>query len=62
MINPTKSKRGGARAGAGRKAAGRTVLSSSISLPPDVWVTLDALRGDLTRSGWVAARIKEANQ
>jgi hypothetical protein len=53
-------KRGGARAGAGRKATGRTVKTSSINLPPELWVTLDALRGEATRSAWIAAKIKNA--
>lgn len=56
-----KQTRGGARKGAGRKpgsGAGRTVITSSVSLPPDLWDKLDAIRGELTRSAWVAAKIK----
>jgi hypothetical protein len=55
--------RGGARKGAGRKpgsGTGRTVKTSSINLPPELWVILDALRGEATRSAWIAAKIKEA--
>jgi hypothetical protein len=61
MTTPITAKRGGARAGSGRKATGRTVTTSSINLPPELWVILDALRGDLTRSAWVAGKIKEAS-
>ena len=55
--------RGGAREGAGRKpgsGAGRTVTTSSINLPPELWDKLDALRGELTRSAWIATKIKNA--
>ena len=55
--------RGGARKGAGRKpgtGTGRTVTTSSINLPPELWEKLDALRGELTRSAWIAAKIKNA--
>jgi hypothetical protein len=55
--------RGGARKGAGRKpgtGTGRTVTTSSINLPPELWDMLDALRGELTRSAWIAAKIKNA--
>jgi len=58
-----KPKRGGARKGAGRKpgvGTGRTVTTSSINLPPELWDRLDALRGELTRSAWIAAKIKNA--
>jgi hypothetical protein len=55
--------RGGARKGAGRKAGsgtGRTVVTSSVNLPPELWAKLDALRGESTRSDWIAAKIKNA--
>lgn len=58
-----KPSRGGKREGAGRKAGsgtGRTVTTSSINLPPELWDKLDALRGELTRSAWIAAKIKNA--
>lgn len=58
-----KATKGGKREGAGRKPGsshGRTVTTSSISLPPDLWDKLDALRGELTRSAWIAAKIKNA--
>jgi hypothetical protein len=29
-------------------------------LPPELWDKLDALRGELTRSAWIAAKIKNA--
>jgi hypothetical protein len=60
-----KPTRGGAREGAGRKAgsgAGRTVTTSSINLPPELWDKLDAIRGDATRSAWIAAKIKAARR
>ena len=53
-----KPTRGGPREGAGRKPTGRTVTTSSINLPPELWDRLDALRGELTRSAWIAAKIK----
>ena len=55
--------RGGKREGAGRppgSGTGRTVTTSSINLPPELWDKLDALRGELTRSAWIAAKIKNA--
>jgi hypothetical protein len=60
MKQPTQ---GGARKGAGRPPGtgkGRTVTTSSINLPPALWARLDALRGDLTRSAWIAGKIKSA--
>jgi hypothetical protein len=53
--------RGGKRKGAGRpkgSGTGRKVKSSSINLPPELWDRLDALRGELTRSAWIAAKIR----
>ena len=58
-----KTTRGGKREGAGRPSGsgqGRTVTTSSINLPPELWSRLDALRGELTRSAWIAAKIKNA--
>jgi hypothetical protein len=55
--------RGGKREGAGRKPGsgkGRTVTSSSITLLPELWDKLDELRGEATRSAWIAAKIKNA--
>jgi len=54
---------GGKRTGSGRKPGrgkGRTVTSSSITLTPALWAKLDALRGDQTRSRWIAGRIEDA--
>jgi len=56
-----KPTRGGARKGAGRKLGsgmGRTVTTSSITLLPELWERLDTLRGEITRSAWIAAKIK----
>ena len=52
--------RGGSRPGSGRKPTGRTGTTSSISMPPAVWTMLDAIRGELTRSAWIAGKIKNA--
>ena len=55
------SSRGGKREGAGRPpgtGTGRKVTTSSINLPPALWDKLDSLRGELTRSAWIAAKIK----
>jgi hypothetical protein len=60
-----KPTRGGAREGAGRKAgsgAGRKVITSSINLPPELWDKLDAIRGEATRSSWIATKIKAARR
>ena len=57
--------RGGKRPGAGRKlgsGTGRKVRSSSITLLPALWAKLDALRGDQTRSSWIAQRVAAARQ
>lgn len=54
---------GGKRKGAGRpkgSGKGRTVVTSSINLKPEIWAKLDKLRGDLSRSAWISERIKRA--
>ena len=53
---------GGVRKGAGRKPTGRTVKTGSINLPPKLWAKLDELRGEKTRSGWIAEKIKRARK
>ncbi len=50
--------RGGARPGAGRPATGRTVRPVQLHLPPDVVATIDAARGDLSRSQWVSQVVR----
>jgi len=58
-----KTTRGGKRPGAGRplgSAKGRTVESSSISMTPALWIKLDTLRRDKTRSKWIAERVAKA--
>jgi len=57
-----KPTRGGKRAGAGRKLGsghGRTVISSSITLPPDLWAKLDRLRRDQSRSAFLAGKLRK---
>lgn len=52
---------GGKRAKAGRpkgSGKGRQVKTSSISLTPEEWARLDAVRGELSRSRWVASKLK----
>ena len=52
---------GGKRKGAGRpkgSGKGRTVKTSSINLTPALWAKLDELRGDKSRSEWIAEEIK----
>jgi hypothetical protein len=61
-MNKKNTTRGGPREWAGRKPTGRTVTTSSISLAPELWDRLDALRGELTRSAWIAAMIDNAQK
>ena len=51
-----ENQHGGARAGAGRKpiTPGEKVVSGTISMPKDAWESLDAARGDESRSGFLA--------
>ena len=58
-----KPTRGGTREGAGRKpgsGTGRNASSASITLLDRQWERLDAIRGELTRSAWIAGRIDRA--
>ena len=53
-------KRGGKRAGAGRKPGsgkGRTVITRSVSMPPTTWDRLDTIRGEQSRGQWIAERV-----
>ena len=62
-MTTTKPTHGGHRPGSGRKpgsGTGRTVTTSSINLTPAMWDKLDAIRGDSSRSAWIAERIKKA--
>jgi hypothetical protein len=49
--------RGGAREGAGRKPTGKTTVTRSVSMPPDVWQRIDALRGSMSRGKFIAGLI-----
>ena len=58
-----KPPHGGPRKGSGRKPGsgkGRTVQSRTITLKGPLWTRLDHLRGDMTRSAWIAAQINKA--
>jgi len=60
MTKKMNKQHGGARKGAGRpkgSGKGRTVKTSSINLPPAVWDKLDAIRGGLSRSKYIAETI-----
>jgi hypothetical protein len=57
------SNHGGARKGSGRKPGsgkGRAVQTASISMAPELWVKADALRGEKSRSAWIAERVSKA--
>ena len=59
-MTANKPTHGGHRPGSGRKpgsGTGRTVTTSSINLPPVLWDKLDAIRGQQTRSAWIAEKI-----
>jgi hypothetical protein len=52
--------RGGKRPGAGRKPRKDAVVTSSISMRPEEWRKLDAVRVPLSRSEWLRRRVQEA--
>ena len=55
--------RGGKRPGSGRpkgSGKGRVAKSGSITLIPELWAKLDAIKGGKTRSGWIAAKVRNA--
>jgi hypothetical protein len=59
----TTDPRGGKRKGAGRKpgsGAGRKVETASISMPPELWEKADGLRGEKSRSAWIADKVRKA--
>jgi len=41
---------------------GRTVKTSSISLTDARWSKLDRIKGDKTRSGWIAGKIDSTKE
>jgi len=53
-----KVKRGGKREGSGRKPKESAVITSSITLPPELWERLDALRGDQSRGAFLAEKLR----
>lgn len=48
-----KPTHGGARKGAGRKKTGRTAVTRSVSMPPDVWQAIDKERGEIPRGEFI---------
>jgi hypothetical protein len=52
-----KPTRGGSRPNAGRKPTGKTTVTRSVSMPPDVWQRIDALRGSMSRGKFIAGLI-----
>lgn len=57
-----KPPHGGKRPNSGRKPGsgkGRIAISSSITLPPELWEKLDDLRGDDSRSAFLAGKIRK---
>ena len=54
------TKRGGKREGAGRPKTGRSVVTRSVSMEPETWDKLDAIREDQSRGQWIAARVRRA--
>lgn len=57
MTRAPKSRRGGARPGAGRPPTGRTVRPVQFHLSPETVATIDAQRGPLSRSQWVTLAV-----
>lgn len=58
-----KPARGGKRKGAGRKPGsgkGRAAQTASISMAPELWEKAEKLRGDKTRSAWIAEKVKKS--
>jgi len=51
------TKHGGKRLGAGRKKSPDKAVGRSIYLKPSQWREIDIMRGKLTPSKWVAAKI-----
>jgi hypothetical protein len=49
---------GGARKGAGRKPTGRTVITRSVSMPPEEWDFLDHIRCGISRGQFVTAMLR----
>ena len=62
MSKPTH---GGKRKGVGRPAGtgkGRTVVTRSVSMPPELWAALDRLRGEKSRGAFLAPIIKRLDK
>jgi len=56
-------KRGGKRKGAGRKPGsgeGRKAITRSVSMEPETWDKLDAMRGATSRGQWIAEKVRKA--
>jgi hypothetical protein len=53
-------KHGGKRKGAGRPKTGRSVVTRSVSMEPETWDKLDAIRGEKSRGQWIAEKVRRA--
>tara|TARA_B100001093_G_scaffold464346_1_gene481149 strand:- start:1107 stop:1301 length:195 start_codon:yes stop_codon:yes gene_type:complete len=56
----TKNTHGGARKGAGRpkgSGKGRTVVTRSVSMKPEIWAEIDRLRGSQSRGVYLSDKI-----
>lgn len=62
MSQPIKPTRGGARPNSGRKPTGKVVLQTTITLHPALMERMDALRGPISRSSWIASKIKSTRK
>jgi len=58
MSMTLKPHHGGKRPNAGRKPTGKTVVTRSVSMPPEVWDAIDAKRGKASRGVFIAAAVK----
>lgn len=56
-LKSTVMGRGGSRKGAGRPK-GRNATTRSITLNDELWAKLDAMRGELSASAFLAKKIK----
>ena len=60
MAVKSSTNRGGKREGAGRPKTGRSVVTRSVSMEPETWDKLDAIRGEKSRGQWIADQVRRA--